>query len=63
MIHKKRVLIVVLTALFFAHAYFSYGSRRVGHEEGRKMFKGLRLAVYYSSDINKAKAWYAGILG
>jgi len=27
------------------------------------MFLGLRTAVYYVSDIDKAKAWYSSILG
>ena len=27
------------------------------------MFLGLRTAIYYADDINKAKGWYASILG
>ncbi|HYL99821.1 MAG TPA: VOC family protein [Blastocatellia bacterium] len=62
MIRHERTLLAVV-ALLLAPAYFAYGSRQPRNEEGHKMFKGLRLAVYHISDVNKAKAWYAEILG
>jgi predicted enzyme related to lactoylglutathione lyase len=60
---KKTVLPALLAVLCLANSYFSFGNHRKENEEGRKMFKGLRLAVYYAPDINKAKEWYAEVLG
>ena len=31
--------------------------------KGNPMFLGLRTAIYYVSDIEKAKAWYTNVLG
>jgi predicted enzyme related to lactoylglutathione lyase len=31
--------------------------------EDKKMFLGLRTAVYYVEDVAKARDWYAGVLG
>src|SRR3982751_652651 len=31
--------------------------------EDKKMFLGLRTAVYYVDDVAKARDWYAGVLG
>jgi predicted enzyme related to lactoylglutathione lyase len=53
---------VVLCAVSLGYANLQ--QKRTAEEAKRvSMFKGLRTVIYHVDDIQKAKEWYAGLLG